>query len=284
MLLLMLSILLPHAVAQVCDVDMIENHAHFTRIKDKNMSRECWFDTPEGADLFLDIERYSDSSTLDHEAFFNITIGDITINIHNAYVKVDKHLCAVPMRTKLEQTIWLHLHFENNEMTLQVSPANTAFFGHCFTVSNVEKSTSMHMVGSTRIGMEQVLRGVHTERPALQDPGQTVIMRKTIHELERRLHVLEKKQEETSYILSRSNKYHSGKHKQHRDLHTQYKQFTDNTVQKIHNNINTMTRDIHTTSPSVLYFCVGGCLCLMLFGYRLWVIGATQKKLTKFKL
>jgi hypothetical protein len=274
------------ATAQNCDIISIEQHSHFTRIQDKNTVRECWFDTPQGSDVFLAVERYSGSNTVDNEAWFNISFGHTTINIHNAYVQVDKHLCAVPMQTKLEQAIWIWLHFEENKMTLQVAPANTAFFGHCFTVSNVEKHPDMHMVGSTSTGMEQVLRGITAKRPVLHNTGRAVVMRKTIHELERRLHLLEEKQEDMSVIISRSNKYHSDQHKQQHDLYrqsTKQRKDSEDVILKLHNNINIMDKHIRKTWPWTFGVCCVG-ICLSLIGYRLWALGVTQHKLVKFKL
>ena len=284
---ILLSLMFAFAAAQQnCDIISIEQHAHFTRIQDKNTVRECWFDTPQGEDVFLAVERYSGNNAVDNEAWFNISFGHTTINIHNAYVHVEKHQCAVPMLTKLEQAIWIWLHFEDKQMTLQVAPANTAFFGHCFTVSNVEKHPDMHMVGSTITGMEQVLRTLSSERPLLRDPGQTVVMRKTIHELERRLHLLEEKQEDLSVFVSRSNKHHSGLHESQRDLHRQYTENTQNTkdaVRKLYNNINIIDKHVRNTWPWTFGCCCMG-ICLSMIGYQLWALGVTQHKLIKFKL
>jgi hypothetical protein len=307
MLILILSLFIIPLAAQLCDIDMIEEHAHFTRIYDKNKSRECSFDTPDSTDWFLDIERYSDSKTVDMEARFNISVGDTTLSIHSAYIQIGEQKCSVPMQTKLEQTIWIHLHFDNNGMTVQVSPANTAYFGHCQTVANVNRPPIMHIVGSTHTGMEQVLRGIHADRPSLQDPGQTVVMRKTIHELERRIHILEKKQEKMRTTLTQVHVYHSDKHEQHTNSHKQHKKDTNDNVQQIHENIKTVTQHLNAVkytddnvqqiqdnintmtenNPNSIYFwgASGLIACgLVAIVYRLWILGVNQEKLYKFKL
>lgn len=272
---------------QNCNVTMIEGHSHFTRVTDKHLSRECSYQLSTDADVFLDIERYSDTQILDRDAQLNITVGSTTININNIFVRSDSHQCSVPMRTKLEQTIWLWLHFENNAMIVQVSPAKTAFFGHCFTVDQVRQPTSLHMVGKTQTGMEQVLRGIHAHRPALQDPGQTVVMRKTIHEIERRLHNVEKAIEpQIESKRGDQQKYHSDKYNK---LYSNYKGIEDNlldvqqTVGNMHGHIENAKR--YMDRPQWLTWVVCCIVCIGIFVvYKVWVLTFTQHKLLKFKL
>ena len=274
----------------VCDTQLVGEHTHFTRIDDQNKSRECWFEVPDSADVFLDIERYSDRKTVDMDARLNFTFGDTTVSIHNAYIQVGQHRCAVPMQTKLEQTIWIWLHFVDNTMTLQVSPANTAFFGHCLQLFGVEKTVGMHAVGWTSSGMEQVLRGVHADRPSLEDPGQTVVMRKTIHELERRIHRLEEKHEELTRYAVKAHRHHTSKHEDHRTSRSKHQQSVDGKVQEMHQALENVTdryarqkRDI-LQNPWFNCACIFVVVALICIVYRLWVLGSTQQKLSRFKL
>ena len=290
-LLSLLFVLAVTAQAQtVCDIEMVGEHMHFTRIKDQNKSRECWFDVPDSADLFLDIERYSDRKTVDVDARLNFTFGDTTVIIHNAYIQVGQHKCAVPMQTNLEQTIWIWLHFVDNTMTLQVSPANTAFFGHCLQLSGIPKPKGMHAIGWTSSGMEQVLRGVQVDRPSLEDPGQTVVMRKTIHELERRIHRLEEKQEKLTRYAVKAHRHHTSKHEDHSTSRSKHQQSVDEQVRQVHQALEKVTDSAAQQSRDILHNPWFNCACffvviaLILIVYRLWVLGSTQVKLSRFQL
>ena len=286
----------------VCNTTILEEHHHFTSISDRNLFRECRYEMPDRGEVFLDIERYSAGNRADNDARFNITFGDTTVSIHNAYIQVGKQQCAVPMQTKLEQSIWISFRFVANTMTVQVSPAMTAFFGHCFRVNGVKRTASFHVAASTEAGMEQVLRGVHDERPSLQDPGQTVVMRKTIHELERRIHTLEERQEKLRKFVSKANQHHHNKQIDHRAASNQQHETMNNKVQQIHNQLHNVTGSLH---QQILHnvtgslhqqlatkhrhpwfnsacFCIG-CVLLMVV-YRLWVLGAKQEKLYRFRL
>tara|TARA_B110000091_G_scaffold214383_1_gene267414 strand:+ start:4629 stop:5507 length:879 start_codon:yes stop_codon:yes gene_type:complete len=274
----------------VCNTTRIEEHHHFTSISDRNMFRECRYEMPDNGELFLDIERYSAGNRADNDARFNITFGDMTVSIHNAYIQVGEQQCAVPMQTKLEQSIWISFRFVDNTMTVQVSPAMTVFFGHCFKVGGVERTTSFHVAASTDTGMEQVLRGVHDKRPFQTDPGQTVIMRKTIHELERRIHTLEEKQEKLWKFVTNANQYHHNKHIDNRAASRQQQKSLDNKVQQVHNQLHNITGSIHQQIATKhrhpwfnsACFCIGCVMIIVL--YRLWVLGAKQEKLYRFKL
>ena len=268
---------------QTCNVDMIEEHAHFTRVTDQNKSRECWFDLPTGSDLFLDLERYSDIQTLDKQAQLNITFGSTTLNINNAFLQTGSHQCAVPMQTKLEQTIWLWIHFEDNAMTVQISPANTAFFGHCFTVPNVNKPTSMHMVGRTQTGMEQVLRGIHADQPSLQDPGQTVVMRKTIHELERRLHILEQQQERFANNVNQAHRHHLENHRDSMNRHQEHTNVQQE-QQGFMRDIGTDMVEIGRASWMMRIGIAAAILAVLAVLYCVCVLQFRQAKLAKFQL
>ena len=281
------------AIAQaqaVCNTTTIEEHHHFTSIADRNMLRQCRYDMPDRDEFFLDIERYSAGSRPDNDARFNITFGDTTVSIHNAYIQVREQQCAVPMQTKLEQSIWISFRFADNTMTVQVSPAMTAFFGHCFRVDGVRRTTSFLVAASTETGMEQVLRGVHDERPSLQDPGQTVVMRKTIHELERRTHTLEERQEKLWKFVTNVNKYHHSKHIDQRAASHQQHETLANKVQQVHKQLHNVTGSLHQQIATKhrhpwfnsACFCIGCVLILVL--YRLWVLGAKQDKLSRFRL
>lgn len=287
---LMLAIVVTIGQAQtLCDIQLIEEQAHFTNILDQNKSRECWFDMPNSPDVFLDIERYSDSKTLDVDAGLNFTFGDITVVVHNAYIQVGQHKCAVPMQTKLEQSIWIWFHFEDNAMTLQVSPANTAFFGHCLQVDGVEQTTDMHVIGWTRSGMEQVLRGVHADRPTLENLGQTTVMRKTIHELERRIHKLEEKQEALLNGVKHVNRRHAHKHHEHTQVQMNQAQKLQQTEEARLNDARVQNKRFEVLNKmghhgiwKWLGFSI--VMTLMVVLYRLWVMGHKQEKILKFKL
>lgn len=280
-----MSLVVASQATEICNVDLIENHLHFTRLTDTNMTRECWFDTTDSSDLFIDLERYSGDKPLDGHAGMNMTLGDLTITIGNSFITLDKHACGVEMKSKLEQTIWLWLHFESGAMSVQVSPASSTSFGHCFTVPLLAKPLRMRVNAWTQSGLEQVLRGIHTDKPALTDPNNAVVVRKSIHELERRLDVLESRLRNAIEGINRLNQHHLNKHQQHiaqldeleqaRITHTNTHQDHAQKLRQLHHGFSNI-------GPGWWWWV--GALALPIVVVRVWVIGQRQEKLTRFKL
>jgi len=230
------------------------------------------------------------------DAGLNFTFGDITVVVRNAYIQVGQHKCAVPMQTKLEESIWIWFHFEDNAMTLTVAPANTASFGHCLHVDGVEQTTDLHVIGWTRSGMEQVLRGVQADRPTLENLGQTTVMRKTIHELERRIHKLEEKQEALINGVKFVNRRHAHKHHEHTQVQMNQARVQLNQAQRLQQSEEARLNDARVQNKRFEVLNTVGhhgkwkwlgfsvVMTLMVVLYRLWVMGHKQEKLLKFKL
>lgn len=194
-------------IPENCAAPVIEGHVHLTGIRDRHQMRSCYF--PHAKQTYIEIERYR----ADYEgdvAWMNLTfIGypDITISLGMNQVWIPGAHFMMPTLTRLESSLWLRVDEKDGNLVVEFAPLSISNFGQILSTKH-KSSGQIRITASTKKGMEQVLRNVTGELPVFSK----TVMRKTVHELERRIVSLEKNMR----LLLLENEQTHGKHEQMR--------------------------------------------------------------------
>lgn len=211
---MILLLLLGFAYGLECNVPYKEGQYHMTSVKSKNIVTECTFDL-EGEVAYIEFERYAGSDT-DSNAWMNFTFEgepNVEVSVGSTQISVHGQSYGLPTMTRLEFSQCFMVRFTASQISIQFSPPGTNNFGHIFTGQHVSHG-NLRVLASTTTGIEQVVRGVTLEEPGVQ----IQVKRKTIHELERRIRVIERKLDIDGLMDERHARKVNGIHKSMRDI------------------------------------------------------------------
>lgn len=193
----------------ICYVDAscapIKNgHYHLTSIRDINTTRECVWELQPGI-AYLELERYSGRfGHIDKFAHMNLTLGSNVVNIANGEIRFRDQRCITETTTRLEFQLWIALVFHTDRVTVKVlAPAHDGPFVECVTFYHVKNEPELTVSAYTELGMEQVVRRVGRRPPKLLYSTPSDSTKKSLHDLDRRLTVLEREMDEQMEMSSK---------------------------------------------------------------------------------
>lgn len=262
-----------------CQVVEKDGHLHLTSVASRKQLTECTLIIPE-TDAFIEIERYS-GRHIDEHAWLNVTLdgeSPLTISIGlNRILVVGESATdiGIPTTTSLEKSMWLHIHFEPTKTYVQYAPPQSPHFGRVLDTPRLFSRT-LHFRAFTDIGMEQMIRTVTENSPHLQEDS--AINKKTIHELERRIRMVEK---ELKTIHS-TNEKQDNLHQQHWKASFEHRRNLDAHAETL--NERDHREDIARLQSSIFKYTWVLAIIVVIGIYISWRMYKRQQKLSRWTL